>query len=443
MSPDAERAIDRRRRRLLAGLSSLSAVAVAGCTDSFDDDPVRVPAAELSPILEADRPTVVPPAPVEPAEAELEATSDRIDELVSPVPDPLEPEDIPNGEIRASIADARDSALEDGADIETATGADAYWAIREAPDGRSSARKAQTAYAAIDDGSVADDLEDERERVHTLVDERTEAVSYRGDDTDEGRLRAAALAAAIDSDLEAAGRRLRGVDRGHQTVLDIGDSTADIEFADGTVDIWDHLEDRYVDSLADETDLESAFTDALLASRAEAESVDLPDRERDDWPEAVVGSDLDERFLELLVSDAVSPVYRVQDRLGEVDRLGLGLEAAVRFEQAYRAFERIREDIEAGEFAPPETVDPVIAERERAISAAETAIEEVEIPSIGAVVLERTVEDLRWADESIERSLDREGNVSLDGEYRDYVVLRARLEAHPEAVSAFRDRLLE
>jgi hypothetical protein len=125
--------------------------------------------------------------------------------------------------------------------------------------------------------------------------------------------------------------------------------------------------------------------------------------------------------------------------------LGTGLYYAVRFEQAFRAFETVRDRIVDGSVALPETLADVRDERAAAIDAAEAARDDVTGPSPGALALSETVQRLEWADESVRRLADADSDAvtSLTSEYGDYVRVRASLEALPEAVDAFRSRVLE
>ena len=158
----------RTRRRFLVGFAAVSSVSLAGCNGlPWDDDTtsLQVPASEAETVLATHAPTFDFPAPIDPVPAALEAAVDRVDDLLADVPDPLEPDDVPNGEIRRSIADAHDDALaarDELADaVEGAGETDRYHALASAPDARSAARRTATPFAAIADDSLADPRREE------------------------------------------------------------------------------------------------------------------------------------------------------------------------------------------------------------------------------------------------------------------------------------------
>lgn len=449
------------RRGFLAGLATASAVAIAGCNDMpWDDESTSTayPAQEAATILTAEAPDPDPPAPIDPAPAALESALVRVIDLLEAVPDPLEAEHVPNGEIRESIdrtrEDARDALAEyttDGtlASIDPAdlSPGERYHAFRATVDARESAREAAVAYAAIEDDSIDDDLRAERDDVVDL-DARLSALTYRGTDTDEGRLRAALVAATAESDLERAARRVDRVSiDGAVTVLDLGEVAGRLEHAAATDDVHTHLAERYEESLDEPTDLADVFERVVTDAVDYGDELGLPDRDDDRWVDDLVEADLeDDRLLEWIVYDAVRPLYRARDDLAmaaDDGRLGDGLEAALRLETHRRAFDRVRERAEDGELGHPVAVADIRAERESAIEGAEDALESITGPSPGAELLASTLEKLGWLDDRIERRLERspDSNHSLGSEYREYVGLDAQLSVLPDAVTAYRGSL--
>ena len=443
------------RRRFLAGLAAGAAVVGAGCNGRpWDDDEAGATTftrSEADSVLDEPAPAVDRPVPVEPTPKSIENERSRVDDLLAAVPDSLGPEDVPNGVVRASIADRRDSALEYRTETVDATGAERYHALRTARDAREAARASATTLAAIDADreELLSELADERRALRSTLESRLEEVAYRGEDDADGRLRGALFYADLEDDLETAERR---VDRwdvdAASNVIDVGAGAGDLEFVTATTTVWNHCIDRYESVTDDRVDLESAFVDALDASVDRADGVDLPDQGEDDWLEALVDGEVEQGFDQTLLWDAVRPVYRGEDRLRDAledGRLGPGLAAALRFEQEYRAFEVVRDRFEDGELTAPETIDTIRTQRTAAISAAESATEAVTRPSLGVARLADTVRSLEWTDEAIRRQADGdpEVNVTLGSEYSEYACLRARLEVLPGAVEAFRDRLLE
>ncbi|MFP8953588.1 hypothetical protein ACLI4Z_11520 [Natrialbaceae archaeon A-arb3/5] len=446
---------NRSRRRVLTGVGAISATLVAGCSarpwQSSTEGTVRFPPNELEPILAAAAPERERPVPVEPDESVREDGLARTDDLLAPIPEPVDAETVPNGVVRDSIESARDTARAYDDDAVDVTGPPLYHVARnELRRSREAAREAATTLAAIDDRSLVEELSAERDQTHSAVDARLESVEYRGADTDDGRLRAALLFAAFEDDHSDA---LRGVERwgvDEQTdVVEIGEGAGDLEFAEATTTIWEHITERYDADVDEPIGLEAEFDDALRASIDRAESVDLPDQRQDDWLDELVAVDVEPGFTQTVLWDAVRPVYNARDGMTDAAdgvQLGTGLADAVRFEQAIRAFEIVRDRVEADELASPETIEiaDVRAEREAAIDAANSAQVELSGPSLGTARLAETLQSLTWTDETIRRhvGLDRETTVSVTGEYSEYVCERAWFEVLPEAVSAFRGRLL-
>ncbi|MDQ2048895.1 hypothetical protein RBH26_00185 [Natronolimnohabitans sp. A-GB9] len=444
------------RRRLLVGLAGGAAVAVAGCSAPGNDDVTTATTftrAEAESILteSPSAPTVDRPVPIEPAKTALEAERYRVDDLLAAVPEPITADEVPNGVVRNAIADRRDGAIESLEETVDATGPERYHALRTTRDARDDARTATVTWSAIDADreTLLDDLGDERRSARSTLADRLDGVAYRGEDGEDGRLRAALFYAELEDDLETATRRLDrwNVDEA-SAVVDLGEAAGDLEFATATTAVWDHCRGRYADETGDRADLEPVFADALEASRDRVADVDLPDQDGDDWLADLVASEVEQGFDQTLLWDAVRPVYRAADGLEDAledGRYGPGLSAALRFEHEYRAFEDVRERFESGAVTAPESIDEIRAQRTATVEAAESAIESVTRPSLGMARLADTVRDLGWTDDAIRRSADGdpEMNVTLGDEYSEYVCLEARFTVLPDALAAFRSRLLE
>lgn len=444
------------RRKFVAALGAVSGVALAGCSAlPWTDDTetaTHFSPTEVETVLE-DEPAVDYewPVPVTPTESALEGELERVDDLLAELPPELGPDEIPNGVVRESIVDDRDEAVDDRDEAAAATGEDTYHAIRDARGIRETARNGATAWLAIDADvtELVAELHEERDAVRPQVRDRLESTEYRGTDSDAGRLRAALYAYQRERDfdrVDATLERWRVSER--DDVLELGEAAGDLEHATATVDVWDHLDDRYEDRLEDGTDLASAFEDTLERS---IDAADFPERD-DDFLEKIGLGDLDDQQLEWFLWQASRPAETAADGMASArddGRLGTGLYHALSFEVAHRAFETIRDRIEAGE-GSEESIEDVRDERQEALAAADRAREAVLVgepltaPSLGAYVLAETLRSLEWADDGIRRAADTDpdANVSLHSEYRDYVRVRAELEALPDAVERFRERLL-
>lgn len=448
------------RRRFLAGIAATGSAALAGCSalSQNDDTGPTFTAADAAGIITDATPKIEWPVPVVPTADALEAGLGRIDTLLADVPDPIEADTVPNGVVRQSIGDHRDEARNSRDEAAAATGDDRYRALRTTRDARDAARAATTTLDAIgaETEPIVADLREERNAVHSNVIDRLGSVVYRGDGGDDELLRAALFYARQESDLRRAadrfGRNRWAIDE-NATVIEIGDRAGAVEFAAATTAVWDHLQDRFDERTDDPTDRTAAFETALEASAERVNSVDVPERSGEDWPDGVVDGGLDDQRLEQVLWRAVEPVWVPKNALGPVwepntvrnGDTAVGLCEAVRFEARYRAFERVRERITDGTLAAPESVDEIRAERTAALEAAASAGESLSGPTIGAYVLAETLQSLRWADDAIRRAADNRPDVvvSLSSEYGDYARLRAQFEALPNAVEAFRERLPE
>ncbi|SDR42044.1 transposase [Natronobacterium texcoconense] len=450
----------RTRRQLLAGLGAVSGVAVAGCSAlPWEDDGTSSSLVfsqdEAERVLEgADEPTIEWPVPIRPDESALADALERVDALVAEVPDPLEPEHVPNGVVRESIVESRNEAATTWDEAADATGVAQYHALHDSRDARESARTAATSWLAVDADreSLVAELRDERDAADDAVADRLESIEYRGSDADAGVLRAALYYYRLENDLTGSER---SIDRWSVSetddVLDIGGAAGSLESATATATVWEHLEDRWRED-EDDVDLESTFEDALEHSVEAADEIGFP-AQQEGWLEDVGLGDLDDQYLEFVLHRARQPVDRAQSRMKEALRdgdLATGLYSALEFEMTYRGFETVRDRIADGDLHAP-SIEDVRAERQEALAAARQAREadfeggSITDPSLGAYLLAETLRSLEWNDASVRRRAtggDPDANVSLSSQYRDYVRYRSHLEALPEAVETVRGRLL-
>ncbi|RKD97105.1 hypothetical protein [Halopiger aswanensis] len=454
-----------RRRGFLAALAAGGSVAIAGCGSTdlpWEDDAAPSFTAADAETLLADLtgPTIEWPAPVQPTRGALEDELERIDSLLESVPSSLTADDVPNGVVREEIADDRDEAREirdrvSAESDDSDPAANRYRRLRETRGARDAARAAATALTAIDAdrAQLVGELEDEHEAVRPTIRDRRAATDYRGVDTDSGRLRAALYWHRREDDLGWAEHVLEQwtVDPA-ASVVDIGDAAGELEFATATARVWDHFDGRYAADIDDAAtgpiDLESAFDTALERSIDRADETGFPSQDGEEWYEAVGLDDLEDQRRRLFAWDIGR---RVEDaREGMTDArddgdLATGLARALEFEQTYRAFETVRDRLQDGAIATPETIDEIRTERTAALEAATAAREEFppDVPSPGAFRLAETLRSLSWVDDNVRRAADNDPDVvvSLGEEVGNYARVRAQLEALPAAVTALRERL--
>ncbi|EMA30917.1 hypothetical protein [Halobiforma nitratireducens] len=452
------------RRAFLTGVGTATGAVLAGCSElpgmDDSDTSVQFAASEVDDVLvetELTPPEVRWPVPVEPAPAAVDDALERVASLVAEVPESLTPDDVPNGVVRAEIGEQRDEATARRDELADATGTDRYRAYRQSREAREAARHAATSWLAIgaDREELVAELRDEYSAARTETQDRYRAIDYRGPETGEGRLRTVLYAFRRESDLRSGTRTLErwGVSASDD-VLETGESASTLEHTTATVDVWDHLEERYRSQYGgdDAADLAPVFEGALEQSIEAADAADVP-RQNDGWLEEIGLGDLDDSILEFLVWRAGQPIDRARDGMADARDdadWATGLYRALEFEVAYRALETVRDRVADGELAEP-TVEDVLAERSAALEAAETvrnseiAGERATAPSLGAYALAERLRSVGWVDDGVRRAADRspDTNVSLRSQYRDYVRYRAQLEALPDALEAFRGRLLE
>lgn len=440
-----------RRRQFLAGLTGVTGITIAGCSVlpwTDDETSGTFPASEVNTLLTKSVPAADWPVPVQPDSSVVTDALERVDELLTSIPDPLTADEVPNGVVRKSIIDARNEAVEIRTEAADATGPALYHALRNSRDARASAREAMTTFTAIGDDTLVSDLEASHADLDPQLRNQREAIVYRGDETDDGLLRSALYYSQLESDLDRAVQSLQqwSLDE-TATVIDTGEAASELESAAATASVWEHCAGQYETSLEDPIDLEPILLDALERSLDHADAVQFPAQD-DDWLDEIGVGHLEDPSLQQIVWLAGNDVSDNRDEIEaavtDVD-LGTGLYHALQFERAFRAFEIVRDRTADGSVSLPDTIDEIRTEREAAIAAAETAHDEITTPSPGALVLAETVQQLAWTDESVRfvADTDPENHVSLHSEYGDYVRLRASLEVLPDAVDAFRTRLLE
>ncbi|WP_201294056.1 transposase [Natronorubrum halalkaliphilum] len=441
------------RRQFLAGVGAATGVAIAGCGDLpliGDETATTFPAGEVDSVLRDEEPPIEWPAPVQPDSSALEGELERVGELLAEVPESIGREDVPNGVVRETIEEQRTEATTSRDEAADTVRKELYHGLRDLRDGRETARTAAVTWLAVDadEEQLVDELRDERDAVRSTVTGRLEDGEYHGSDTDDGRLRAALYFFRRETDLGHAERSLeRASVTHHHAVIDIGESAGTLEFGAATAGIWEHFDERYDAAFDDGVALESPFETALERSIDRAETADFPAQDGEEWYEAV-GVGVEDDQLELTVWHAGRDVLNARDRMHDAldaGNLGTGLYGALRFEQRFRAFERLRDRIADGAVAAPETVGEIRDERERALEAAAAAREQLSRPSLGEYALAETLQELAWVDDGVRRAADAdpETSVSIRDEYGDYARREAELTVLPDAVDVFRARLTD
>ncbi len=442
------------RRTVLATGAALTGM-LAGCTrDQGNKADNTVELSAIPDILAEPVPEVKPSAPIIPAEEPYRDARTRATTLLNELPVSIAQSDIPNGVVREHIDDHRSQAREH-IDTASVAGEQRYHAFIDTVDARTDARQAATMYEAVERyrqntlAELSESLQSEHAAVKPTVRNARQSVSYMGPTDGPELYRALALYTTAERALDNAERRLANWElRPDSTVVDLGEAAATLESAQAAADVWSHLLRRYADDRPAATALQPLCETAISATRERMNAIDLPDREDDDWIQQLIDQDVDENSIRWeALYESIDPVYRARDNLAEAATttpmpLADGLTAALRVEQEYRAFKRVRQRV--AEELPPEIDETTVqAEREAAIEAARTAADAISGPSMARNRLAETVRSITYADGSLEILIEDglDGVTSMRGEYLEYVCLRARLTVLPAAARAFRERL--
>lgn len=417
------------RRGLLA---VVGASVVGGCSSldglaSGSESTIR--AYDL-PDVDADsipEPPVAPSVPVDIDPAYLAGTRDRVNSLLAALPMPLGPDDVPNGHVRKRLTDAA-AAATDGLD-EARTARTGLAALQSLRDAREHARYAAAGWAVADRGLSIDALQQEHGRAVT------DARSVRNDHEYVGvdPVAAALVHARIENALEWVTDNERPHTRNEGELLTVAEWGETAELARAYVDDTRHLDDRFTASLpADAGTVEGVLTravESLFADIRSRRSALPPESTAEDWG-------LVERTVHELRRQVDDP-GRAADARGPASAVVDATDRLAKF----RALDRVRERVDAGEIASAESAEAVSEARTTAYDALDTALDES--PDAG---LARTViSDVSWRVSHADRELSRyRGDVSpgrLDSVLEDYIAATAVARATPAACQQTIDAL--
>jgi hypothetical protein len=348
--------LDRRALLAAVGVSALS-----GCS-TLDrlagDDVETIQSFDLRQIDPGENPEPPVPEsiPVEIAPEHLQRSRDRVTTLLSEIPIPLGPSEIPNGYVREQLADAAADAttrLDDARTAETA-----FVALEALHRARERARFAAAGWAVADDGLGGQTL---RERHRAAV---TDARAIRGDYeyVGENLVRAVAVHSRIETRLAWAATSEIRADRARNHLLELAEWGQTTEAARTHLADARHLSEQFTRSLSgDAGTVEDTLTEAAeqlfetVRSRAEDRP---PEPTAENWgvSERVI-DDLRRRTSPDVnsVQRAAGPASAVVDALGRLTRT--------------RALDWATQRIDAGEIGPVESAQQVKSVRQDALDA--------------------------------------------------------------------------
>ncbi|GAB3419883.1 hypothetical protein GCM10027435_21840 [Haloparvum alkalitolerans] len=263
-----------RREALRTGGAATLGVALAGCgrtRQSYWDDPPSFDAAGLADVTDAAVPTRPDPMPMRLPEERVAALSDRVGALLSPIPDPLTSEIVPNGTIRAAIVDAREAARDARRRMGDLRGDAPTLSVVEAGvDACAQAARAAGCWAAIHADRDPDEVTLTRSTALGRMDDLGNALPDAASGPQAG-----VVAYAPPERWAGVTRRRRLVTPGAPSAaanpLRAGRATCDLERTRAQAAVGDDLRERYVASLSDPVAVAEPMRAALsaLAPRVE------------------------------------------------------------------------------------------------------------------------------------------------------------------------------
>ena len=427
------------RRTLLGSVGAGALASVAGCVDLLgsDDSPRRFEGDELGAILSTDAPDVVRPVPVQPSEDATTASVDRLEGLIESVPDPLEPDDVPNEAVRRrvdrqrEIAEYRRDALE--------RSPDRFRRYVSSVRARRYAGQATGSLAAVDGDLSRSDVVEDRDEVLGELETRLAGIDHVGDDRD----RTLVLEHRLERELGTAKRFLenRPRDRYGNEALDLGDAAGTIERARGVVSFVEAVQRRHDERLEDGRSFASTFDTALDRSLEAVESVDVVDRWNE--PSAMTDADVSGTPAERLLVEAGRTTSSTASRTtarADGGQTASALRYAAAFERDRRALKAIRERIEDGAHREIDSVDDVRDVREAALEAAADAPFDPDDPTLGGDLLADAYGRIENADDLVREYLEEGRSYDLFRQYADYATIGAQLDALPDAIATLEER---
>lgn len=410
------------RRGLLAAMGT---GALAGCQSIDDigggDDPTirsyDLPDVDTESIP---APVVPPSVPVDVAPAYFASTRDRVTSLLSDLPTPLSPTDIPNGYVRHHLTDAADDAT-DRLD-EARTARTQLVALQSLQEARDHARYASAGWAFANSGLSVESLHQEHSETVGAAQSMRDDHTYLGTDP----VRATLVHARIESCLDRVTRSSDHRTHAESALLTVAEWGGTAESAQATLDDARHLTDQFTDSLPDDAgpveDVVTRAAETLLADVRSQMSDLPPEPTAEEWGVA-------ENVVDDLRWRAGNGSARLSDATGPASAV---LDATRRLTM-FRALDRVQDRIDAGEIAGVESAAAFRETRTAAYDALDASLQDSPAPGITRTV----VSDVSWRVTNADRSLERfTGDVStgqLDDLVKDYVVTAAIARAAPAA----------
>lgn len=380
------------RRAFLAAAATAGTVALTGCGGfgpfAEGEEPATIDGAALRDAVSGDVPSVPESLPVAVERAYVDRRATNVRETLSAVPTPLEAERVPNGLIRTELSEMREearTALDDAAAASSPV--EALASLRRASE---EATAASAGWRAVEGAFGFDDLFETASAVRRDVDDFRGRWRYAGDDP----IRAVLTHAAVENRVAAAGRRLSGALETtryrSENPISVGEAAGAVGRARASLADGAHVFERFASSLNGERSMRPVFRAAgesltvTLNDRREA----LPDADAEpsSYADAAVeGTAVGHALSEL--REAVSYGDGIDDERATGQRANVVLSAFWTLVRV-RAFDRLRERVDDGDYVTVESAADVRELRAAAVRAIERASATGEHPRLDRHVLQ-------------------------------------------------------
>jgi hypothetical protein len=439
MTDDSFRAT---RRGFVALAGSVALAGCSGLNPLSEPEPTTIDGSALREAASGDPPTVPPSMPVAVERAYVDTGAEAVRDTLASVPAPFDEREVPNGMIRRELAEMYERATDALEDVSKAPSpAEALGSLRYA---RESATAVATAWRAIDGDFDSADVRERASAVRSEIDDFRGRWRYVGDDP----VRAVLAHAEVEDRVATAGRRLSGaVDRSRRVPGNpaaVGEMAGDVAAARASLAHGVYLYDRFVASLSATRPMGPVFRRAgeSLTATMNDRRAGLP--AADGSPSSYVGGDAAEAPIgSALVElrDGIGYADRIDDERATGQRANVVLSAFWTLVRI-RAFERLRERAESGDYVTVESAADVRRMRESAFRAVESALASDAPPRLARHVLQ-TVGALTYVAERLQEYED-DDEVHVDWLGRElgrYVSVEAMARATPETTRAVADAI--
>jgi hypothetical protein len=430
------------RRGFVALAGSVALAGCGGLNPLSEPEPTTIDGSALREAASGDPPTVPPAVPIAVEQAYVDVGVETVRDTLASVPAPFDEREVPNGMIRRELGEMHERATDALEDVsEAPSPAEALGSLRYA---RESATAVATAWRAIDGDVAFDDVRETASAVRGEIDDFRGRWRYVGDDP----VRAVLAHGEVEGHVATAGRRLSGaVDRSRyvaENPVVIGEMAGDVAAARASLAHGAYLYDRFVASLSATRPMGPVFRAAgeSLTATMNDRREELPAADGSpssyaggDAAEAPVGSALVE------LRDSIEYADRIDDERATGQRANVVLSAFWTLVRI-RAFERLRERVERGDYVTVGSAADVRRMRESAFRAVESALASDAPPRLARHVLQ-TVGALEYVAERLhEYEDDDEVHVDwLGRELGRYVSVEAMARATPETTKSVADAI--